>query len=431
MVEEGAHANIKKAARRPFGRPYAAVLLTLVAASLLLIMVASLGDVVQTNVIFFPILLALSAICWGLMRVSAGLQERVRQERQELLAKFVPVPMAEIFVGGDTQSQHSEVGREKMLRFHATRGLIDRGPSADALLVTMMIVLWLVAAAEYFDIVGVQIIMAAIPCALFALCVGLMRILRLEDRVKNERTEILARVDLPSTRIGAQPIDPAQPSTPAHFERAGGSSALGRPPVDRLFRDLRFTQVLVEYYAYGLAQAKRAASASLMLSIFGALVLLAGVVSAFVRSYTAGTNVTSTVVVSTSGVLTTGLGTLMHRQASRALKHMEDQTAGLRADRQADRDQETALDLLAAMPPGDTHKARIQAAIILKLTGATLPEGRLAPAQVPQPPLLESHASPQSTCVSSSETNPVVRRPGLDAADGCDGRCDQEQGHVA
>lgn len=145
-----------------------------------------------------------------------------------------------------------------------------------------------------------------------------------------------------------------------------------------LGRDGLFTRVLIEYYAYGLVQAKRAASASLWLSTFGALVLLSGVVSALVRSFS-GATVTSSVVVSSSGVITTGLGTLMHRQASRALKHMEEQTAGLRADMQADRDRATALELLASMPQHDSLQARIQAGIILKLTGASLPEGSLLP----------------------------------------------------
>jgi hypothetical protein len=58
---------------------------------------------------------------------------------------------------------------------------------------------------------------------------------------------------------------------------------------------------------------------------------------------------------------------------------MEDQRAGLRLDMQADEDRQTALRLLAEMTSGDDLQARLQAALVLKLTGAVLPDTMIDP----------------------------------------------------
>jgi hypothetical protein len=132
----------------------------------------------------------------------------------------------------------------------------------------------------------------------------------------------------------------------------------------------RFTLLLIEYYAYGLVQAKRSLAASLASSAVGGLVLIGGVVLALAKS---NAGVTAPIVTSLAGVLTSGIGALFHRQASQALKHMEGQSRTLREDMKAERDQTLAVNLLDDVE--DTQlQAQLQAALILKLTGAKLPE---------------------------------------------------------
>src|SRR5262249_30883185 len=73
----------------------------------------------------------------------------------------------------------------------------------------------------------------------------------------------------------------------------------------------------------------------------------------------------------TAGVLTTGLGALMHRQANHALEHLEDQPTDLRADLRADADRRTSLATLMEVED-PVLRDRIRAAIALKLAGTDL-----------------------------------------------------------
>lgn len=134
----------------------------------------------------------------------------------------------------------------------------------------------------------------------------------------------------------------------------------------------RFGLLLVDYYAYGLTQARRTFVVSMTCSVLGGLVLIAGVALAIFRADTNG-ELYAGVVTSVAGVLTTSIGVLFHQQANRALKHMEDQTNKLRQDMKAERDAGTALDLLERVAD-DKLRARLQAALVLRLSGAELPD---------------------------------------------------------
>jgi hypothetical protein len=139
----------------------------------------------------------------------------------------------------------------------------------------------------------------------------------------------------------------------------------------------RFTRLLVEYYAHGLSQARRSSAASLVSSALGAGVLLVGVVIVVVRSGT-GAGQYGSVVVTLAGAVTNAVGVLFHRQANRALQHIESQTRNLRQDMKSDRDAHDAVVLLQ-----DVDDARLQdqlrAALVLRLTGATLPDVSVPP----------------------------------------------------
>lgn len=133
----------------------------------------------------------------------------------------------------------------------------------------------------------------------------------------------------------------------------------------------QFTRLLIEYYAHGLAQAKRSFVASLVSSVLGGMVLLAGVTLAIFKADTTGGQYAS-IVVSLAGVLTNATGVLFHRQSNRALQHMEGQTALLRQDMRADREARDALTLLDDVEDG-TLRDRLRAGLILRLASAELP----------------------------------------------------------
>jgi hypothetical protein len=78
-------------------------------------------------------------------------------------------------------------------------------------------------------------------------------------------------------------------------------------------------------------QARRSFAVSLSCSLLGGLVLTAGVALAIFHADTTG-QAYAAVVTSAAGVLTASIGALFHQQASRALKHMEQQTNKLRQD---------------------------------------------------------------------------------------------------
>lgn len=136
--------------------------------------------------------------------------------------------------------------------------------------------------------------------------------------------------------------------------------------------DTRFARLLIEYYAYGLTQASRSFSVSLSCSILGGLVLISGVGMAIFKAESAGEQYAS-VTASVAGLVMTVIGTLFHRRADLALKHMESQTQSLRQDMKVERDAGQAVRLLEDVDD-PALKAHLQAALILKFSAAKLPE---------------------------------------------------------
>jgi hypothetical protein len=146
----------------------------------------------------------------------------------------------------------------------------------------------------------------------------------------------------------------------------GGVAQPPQPETDRSFATL-----LVEYYAYGLSQARRSFILSLTASLLGGLIIMAGVAMAIVNSQTSG-DLYAGILASVVGLLTGSIGTLFHRRADAALKHMEAQTRALREDMKVERDAGHAVRLLENV--GDPNlKAHLQAALILKFSAAKLP----------------------------------------------------------
>ncbi|GAA3012967.1 hypothetical protein JCM13580A_38550 [Streptomyces drozdowiczii] len=142
--------------------------------------------------------------------------------------------------------------------------------------------------------------------------------------------------------------------------------------------DDRFAELLIEYYAWGLTQARRSTALSLACSAVGVLVLVVGVGLAIWKAETTGDLYVSA-VASAAGLVSTVIGQLAHRRADAAMAHMQRQTADLRQDMKRERETETAIRLTSDV---EDHvlRAELQAALVLKLSGATLGEVRGLPA---------------------------------------------------
>jgi Flp pilus assembly protein TadB len=148
--------------------------------------------------------------------------------------------------------------------------------------------------------------------------------------------------------------------------------------------DDQFAAVLIEYYSYGLTQARRSFYTSQVISAVGVFVILFGVVLAIWRAETTG-DMFASIVTSSAGVISTVIGQLVHRRADIALKHMADQTESLRADMRAERSGDQAIELLAQVADPEV-RTRLQAGLIMKLSGASMPEiGAAATESVPRP----------------------------------------------
>ncbi|GHF03938.1 TRADD-N-associated membrane domain-containing protein [Streptomyces griseoluteus] len=161
-----------------------------------------------------------------------------------------------------------------------------------------------------------------------------------------------------------------------------------RPGSGARRRDDQFASVLVEYYSYGLTQARRSFYASQVISAVGVLVILSGVTLAIWRAETSG-DMFASIVTSCSGVVSTVIGQLVHRRADIALKHMADQTEALRADMLAERAGEQAIALLAGVTDPEV-KTRLQAGLIMKLAGAEMPA--IGPQFSEAPPVVPEQA---------------------------------------
>ncbi|WP_430376707.1 TRADD-N-associated membrane domain-containing protein [Streptomyces sp. B1-3] len=151
-----------------------------------------------------------------------------------------------------------------------------------------------------------------------------------------------------------------------------GDSGVGAQPNPEAQAETRFAKLLIEYYAYGLTQARRSFSVSLICSILGGLVLISGVGMAIFKAESTGDQYAS-VTASLAGLVMTVIGTLFHRRADMALKHMESQTQSLRQDMKVERDAGQAIKLLEDVDDPEL-KAHLQAALILKFSAAKLPE---------------------------------------------------------
>ncbi|MFE6910611.1 TRADD-N-associated membrane domain-containing protein [Streptomyces erythrochromogenes] len=185
------------------------------------------------------------------------------------------------------------------------------------------------------------------------------------ERKRNEERERLLAHLGPESAGSATAVP-----SPRKFEDVGGVRAL-HPQAELGDRRDDFTPILVEYYAYGLTQARSSFGTSQRFAGAGAAILLLGIGLA-VRKAEAGGELYLGIVTSATGLVTTLIGQLFHRRADIALRHMADQTAALRDDRRAAETTQQAIGLLETVDDPEL-RARLQAGLIMKLSGAELP----------------------------------------------------------
>lgn len=178
-----------------------------------------------------------------------------------------------------------------------------------------------------------------------------------ERRRAQERARLLAQVPAPA----AEAPDPK-------FHDVGGIPHPAGQLGDR--RD-DFTPLLVEYYAYGLTQARSSFATSQRFAGAGAAILLFGVGLAVWKAESSG-DLYLGVTTSSVGLVVALVGQLFHRRADTALRHMAAQTASLRDDRRAAETTQQAIALLDEVAD-PVLRARLQAGLIMKLSGAELP----------------------------------------------------------
>ncbi|MFF2788202.1 hypothetical protein ACFVT6_15750 [Streptomyces sp. NPDC058049] len=206
---------------------------------------------------------------------------------------------------------------------------------------------------------GLVVAVVAVALALMERSLGV----GFERKRDEERVRLLAHL--------AEPGEAGKPSAVpggGKFQDVGGIQHPAAQLGDR--RD-DFTPILVEYYAYGLTQARSSFATSQRFAGVGAAILLFGVGLAVWKAEGGG-ELYLGIVTSSAGLVTTLIGQLFHRRADIALKHMADQTASLRDDRRAAETTQQAIELLDTVEdPG--LRARLQAGLIMKLSGAELP----------------------------------------------------------
>ncbi|MFJ3910073.1 hypothetical protein EDE04_4741 [Streptomyces sp. 2132.2] len=186
------------------------------------------------------------------------------------------------------------------------------------------------------------------------------------DRVAREGFE--RRRDAERVRLLAQVAEPAAVTGDPKYADVGGLPAPRRDG----HGDAEFTSVLVEYYAYGLTQARSSFVTSQRFAGVGAAILLLGVALAVWKAESSG-ELYLGVVTSSVGLVITLVGQLFHRRADAALRHMAAQTASLREDRRAAASMQRAVELLEEVAD-PVLRARLQAGLIMKLSGAELPQ---------------------------------------------------------
>ncbi|MFI8385811.1 hypothetical protein [Streptomyces sp. NPDC085540] len=193
-----------------------------------------------------------------------------------------------------------------------------------------------------------------------------------ERKRDEERVRLLAHLAAPGAAEAGAGAETDGPSVVAagrgKFQDVGG---IPHPAAQLGDRRDDFTPILVEYYAYGLTQARSSFATSQRFAGIGAAILLFGIGLAVWKAEGGG-ELYLGIVTSSAGLITTLIGQLFHRRADIALKHMADQTASLRDDRRAAETTQQAIELLDAVEdPG--LRARLQAGLIMKLSGAELP----------------------------------------------------------
>jgi hypothetical protein len=198
-----------------------------------------------------------------------------------------------------------------------------------------------------------------------------------------ERQRLLAEVFGQSPSPASQPAPAEQPS-PAEQPAPAGQPAPTRQASQQdehaESHDAVYEQLLINDYALGLTQARRAFNVSMFFSILGGIVLVLGVALAIFRAETGG-QVAGAAITSAAGVLTSGLSQLFRDQSTKALKHLESQATELRKDVRAQTNAGTAQRLLDDVADIEL-RSLLQAALILEFTGAKLPElGKLPQAQ--------------------------------------------------
>lgn len=185
-----------------------------------------------------------------------------------------------------------------------------------------------------------------------------------ERRREAERERLLALLPEPGAQAGDPRGDPK-------YADVGGI------PVRTAARGDDFTPLLVEYYAYGLTQARSSFVTSQRFAGAGAVILLGGVALAVWKAESSG-DLYLGIVTSSVGLVVTVIGQLFHRRADVALRYMAGQTASLRDDRRSAESMAQAVRLLDEVADPEL-RGRLQAALIMKLSGAELPEqGRAA-----------------------------------------------------
>ncbi|MEU2393417.1 hypothetical protein [Streptomyces sp. NPDC007369] len=167
---------------------------------------------------------------------------------------------------------------------------------------------------------------------------------------------------------------------PHAAEGSRGETDAGGTPVDgesapragtQRIDDDKFAELLIEYYAWGLTQARRSTALSLTCSALGVLVILGGVMLGILKAETTG-DLYAAAATSTSGAVSAVIGHLAHRRADKAMEHMRTQTESLRADMQREREIEAAIRLLGE-EDDPRLRSQLRAALVLKLASAEVP----------------------------------------------------------
>jgi hypothetical protein len=185
-------------------------------------------------------------------------------------------------------------------------------------------------------------------------------------------TSLALAEQIPLIRRPPSP-DPSPP--PPDLPKDGDGASKQQPSDDEPEpppRSSVYDQLLINDYALGLTQARRAFNVSMVFSVLGGLVLVLGVSLAIFRAATGG-QVAGAAITSAAGVLTSGLSQLFRGQSAKALKHLETQATELRRDVRAQTNADAAQRLLGDVADVGL-RGRLQAALILQFTGATLPD---------------------------------------------------------